>query len=392
MKKIILSPLRHREGLQIAVTFAYNAEVREHLKKFKGMKWSRTHQTFYVAFTVENKNALYHHLNSKQWFVDYSQLKGLKEEKPPVLSKKESFSQAQKKILHEYVAYLRGKRLSESSVRTYYTFIEKFISFIGDKSLTEIQNRDIELFIEQKIAAKNYSLSTHRQVVSALRQFGALYPFTQVDPQKIHQPPRGKYLPGVLSKEEAIALLQATRNLKHRAVLAMLYSCGLRIGELRNLKLREIDFQRRQVFIKNSKGRKDRVLVLAESILPLLNNYLNTYRPTELFAEGRDGQKYAAESIRSALRASCKHAGITKQVTPHTLRHSYATHMLENGIDIRYIQELLGHSRPETTMIYTHVSRKDILKIESPLDVTLKELLGNDKDKQNIVLSRNLNR
>ena len=134
------------------------------------------------------------------------------------------------------------------------------------------------------------------------------------------------------------------------------------------------------------------MVVLAESILPLIQNYVNTYVPAEYFLEGRDRQKYAAESVRVVLRTSCRRAGIRKHVTPHTLRHTYATHMLENGIDIRYIQELLGHSRPETTMIYTHVSRKDILKIESPLDVTLKQLAGDNKTNQKLVLSRDLNK
>jgi site-specific recombinase XerD len=130
------------------------------------------------------------------------------------------------------------------------------------------------------------------------------------------------------------------------------------------------------------------MVVLAESILPLLRNYLATYVPKEFFAEGLYGGQYSPQSIRTFLADSCRRAGIKKKVTPHTLRHSYATHMLENGIDLRYIQELLGHSKPETTMIYTNVSRKDILKIESPLDVMVKEIYKTDKREENLLLSR----
>ncbi len=127
----------------------------------------------------------------------------------------------------------------------------------------------------------------------------------------------------------------------------MIYSAGLRISELLSLQLAHIDVDRRQILVKNSKGRKDRNVILAESIIPLMNNYLMSYRPDRYFVEGKPYQQYSAESIRAFLHRVSKLANITKNVTPHTLRHSYATHLLENGIDLRYIQELLGHSPRE---------------------------------------------
>jgi site-specific recombinase XerD len=262
------------------------------------------------------------------------------------------------------------------------------VDFLEEKPMAQVTRRDLELFIEQRIAAANYSLSTHRQCISGIKHFFELYRCENLDINDLKRPKKGRYLPTVLSKEEAIDLLRVTRNLKHRAILAMIYSGGLRIGELLDLKLAHIDVQRRQILIKNAKGRKDRVVVLAESMLPLLQNYLSTYAPKIYFAEGIHGGTYSAQSIRTFLADSCRRARITKKVTPHTLRHSYATHMLENGIDLRYIQELLGHSKPETTMIYTHVSRKDILRIVSPLDVTVKEMLQTDKRDENLLLSR----
>lgn len=393
MKKITLTPLQHGDEQLIGIGFSYDIEVKEHLKKLPGMAWSTTHRTYYLPFSAENKKRIYHHLISMKWFVDYSALKATTPLPAPTEKKKaQQYSPAQKKMLHEYVAYLRGHRYSESSVRTYYNFILKFVEHIGGKPLEQLTNRDVELFAEQRIAPQNYSLSTHRQCISAIKHFADLYPVTSIKSPELKRPPKSRYLPGVLGKEEVIALLRATRNLKHRAVLALIYSSGLRIGELLSLKLNEIDLPRRQVILRNGKGRKDRVVVLAESMLPLLQNYLGTYNPKFYFVEGVDGNKYSPESIRAFLRVSCSRAGITKHVTPHTLRHSYATHMLENGIDIRYIQELLGHSKPETTMIYTHVSKKDMLRIVSPLDVTVKEMLEKDKNKENILLSRNFNR
>ena len=392
MKTVTLSPLLHRNEWQIGIKFSYDHEIKALLKKLGEVKWSRTHSCFYINFSQENRQLLYTKLRAANIYVDYRELQNFRLPKKEVKLPQSSpnFSRDQKKVLHEYVAYLRGQRLSESSVRTYYNFVLKFIDFIGSRQVSELKNRDIELFVEQRIAAENYAISTHRQCISAIKHFLQLYDSANIELSEIKRPSKSRYLPTVLSNEEVINLLRATRNLKHRAILAMIYSGGLRIGELLDLRLWHIDIPRRQILVKNSKGRKDRVVVLAESLLPLLRNYLTTYTPREYFAEGLYGGPYSPQSVRTFLADSCRRAGIKKKVTPHTLRHSYATHMLENGIDIRYIQELLGHSKPETTMIYTHVSRKDLMKIESPLDVMVKELYKADKREENLLLSRNI--
>lgn len=392
MKKVSLAPLLHKDEWQIAIKFEFDNKIKSLLKEEEIVKWSQTHSCYYAAYTQENRQRLYSRFRAHNIFVDYSAMRFFTLPQRQEVRKNRpapQFTRSQKKVLHEYVAYLRGQRLSESSVRTYYNFVLKLVDFIGEKPFTELKSRDIELFVEQRIAAENYAISTHRQCISAIKHFLDLYNCSEIESKDIQRPQKSRYLPTVLSKEEVIMLLRATRNLKHRAILAMIYSGGLRIGELLELKLAQIDVLRRQIFIKNSKGRKDRVVVLAESMLPLLNNYLSTFCPHIYFAEGQGGGPYSAQSIRAFLLNSCRRAGIKKKVTPHTLRHSYATHMLENGIDLRYIQELLGHSKPETTMIYTHVSRKDIMKIESPLDVTVKEMIHSDKSHENLLLSGN---
>ena len=194
-------------------------------------------------------------------------------------------------------------------------------------------------------------------------------------------PRKDKKLPTVLSIEEVLLILQLTKKIKYRVVIATLFGSGLRIGELIILKLSDFDFKRKQLHIQNGKGRKDRYTTIAESLFPLLKNYHNTYQPKVFFIENPKGGKYSPESIRAFLRKS------KKAVTPHTLRHSYATHMLEQGIDIRYVQELLGHSRPETTMIYTHVTRKDLQEIESPLDNAIKKLSLRDNSNKKLTIS-----
>ncbi len=152
-----------------------------------------------------------------------------------------------------------------------------------------------------------------------------------------------------------------------------------------SLKLADIHLQRRQLQIRNAKGRKDRYVVLAESVLPLLNNYLISYSPQFYLIEGQTGNCYSASSIRKFLKRSCELAKIYRPITPHTLRHSYATHLLEQGVGLRHIQELLGHSKPETTMIYTHLARKDLLNVSSPLDTALKSLGQNGNEEQNFL-------
>jgi site-specific recombinase XerD len=306
-------------------------------------------------------------------------------------SQKASLSKDKVVAVENYKAYLLGLRLSESSIRSYASFVASFLIFIKDKPLVDLDNDDVRLFVEMIVPKKNYAISSHRQMISALKHFAFFYPACGINAEALPRPTKSRKLPLVLSQEQVIDLLRSTRNLKHRAVLGLIYSSGLRIGELLNLELKDIEIDRKQLFIRNGKGRKDRYIVLAESFVPLLRNYIVTYRPQRYFVEGLKGGKYSASSIRKFLKQSCEFANIHKSITPHTLRHSYATHLLENGIGIRHIQELLGHAKPETTMIYTHVAKKDLLDIRSPLDTIMLSLSKTDKPEQNFLLSRSIN-
>ena len=394
--KITLKKIEHRGDTQIGIYFNYNEEVKEHLKKLQGVRWSATYKVFYLLYTLNNKKRVFEHLQQKNWYVDYSDLKEStytkknKTLKIKKTKKKRSISEANKHVIRNYVRYLQGLRLSESTVKTYFTFVADFIDFIKLKPLESLDNTDVRLFVEQIVSQKNYAISTHRQLISAIKHFAQFYPHCSINQLELKRPKKSSYLPSVLSKEEVIDLLRVTYNLKHRATIALLYSAGLRISELLHLKLADIDIDRRQIVVKNSKGRKDRYIVMAESFIPLLKNYFLSYHPTLYFIEGKQGNMYSASSIRAFLKRSCKRASIHKVVTPHTLRHSYATHLIENGVGLRYVQELLGHSKPETTMIYTHVAKKDLLKIRSPLDSALIEFYKADKKSSNVLLSGNL--
>ena len=395
--KIVLTIDYHRKNEVLLMQFHFNRELIERAKKIKCF-WSASKSSWYINNTDDNLEAIYT-IFKDDAIIDDSAIKSQRKNpinhytttnfkkkylkiNPKDLSKDDIIN------LHKYVKFLRGKALSENTVRIYYSHILDFLKYLDKKPIEDVNNRDIELFIEDVCVPRIYAISTHRQVIGAVKHFQSLFNQCKINSAELTLPRKTRNLPTVLSKEEVIELLRNTRNLKHRAILALIYSSGLRVGELINLELRDIDINRLQIFVRKSKGRKDRYVMMAKSLLPLINNYITTYKPQKYFAEGLEsGIKYTAGSIRNVLRRSCKAAGITKNVTPHTLRHSYATHLLENGVDLRYIQELLGHSKPETTMIYTHVATKDLLEIESPLDKIVKELNRSDNNNQKLTLS-----
>ncbi|WP_299336481.1 site-specific integrase [uncultured Psychroserpens sp.] len=367
----------------ITISFSYNSEIIECLRQIPTARWYPPKRVWLVAYSKEHLNLVRGVLSKIAHLEDTDQL----DAKP----KRDLYlREDQKKLLNAFYRYLQGKRYSKSTIRTYVFAIADFLSFYHDTELESLDNRAVELYIENVFIKRRYSVSTQRQFISALKLFTVFKPTTNIDDLALVRPSKSKRLPVVLSQEEVIDLIRSTRNLKHRAIIALLYSCGLRISELINLNLSDFDIDRRQLLIRDSKGRKDRYVSLAESFLPILSNYFSTYRPKRYFVEGMNGSRYSPGSVRQFLRRSSQLARINKVVTPHTLRHSYATHLLEQGVDLRHIQSLLGHARPETTMIYTHVTRKDLMQISSPLDVIVKQLKSAQKEQTNVLLSRNI--
>jgi integrase/recombinase XerD len=384
MKKlptIFLEQKSHQKELRLLLKFDYNSELISVTKKLNGSKWSQTMQCWHILFSKENIALV------TASFKGFTTINFNKLPKKKLF--KRNLNLTEKTLLNNFYLFLKGKRYSKSTIQTYTFFIADFINFHTNKPLTELTNRDIELFIETVFIERKYSISSQRQFISALKIFTVFYPQTKINDLSLERPKKSRILPNVLSQEEILKIIQLTRNLKHRAIIVLLYSSGLRIGEVTSLMLKNIDILRRQIKVEGGKGRKDRFVVLATSYLPLLQNYLTTFKPAFYFIEGLEGKKYSESSIRKFLFNSVQKAGILKKVTPHTLRHSYATHLLENGVGLRHIQELLGHAKPETTMIYTHVAKKDLLDIQSPLDTILLNLNKNDKREQKFLLSGN---
>ncbi|MDC7997697.1 tyrosine-type recombinase/integrase [Gilvibacter sediminis] len=369
--KVTLKPIIHQGRTCMAIQFVYAYTLKQYIKEFPGVYWSSEKRCFYLFYLETRIEAFKQYMLTGGYTVSVYQIKNVERRSKSVKIIQKGLSIEKTEVHRQFIDFLGGRRYSKNTIAVYGGFILDFLRHSGDTDTTELGVEDVREYLEWTVKHLKYSISTHRQAVSALKLFAYFYPECSIDGEEIPMPKKDKKLPVVLSPQEVMTLLQVTKNLKHRAALAMLYGSGLRIGELLNLKLSNFDFDRRLLHVRNSKGRKDRYASIAESCIPLLQSYYMAFQPQVYFIENPKGGQYNPNSVRRFLKISCERAGITKRVTPHTLRHSYATHLLENGTDIRYIQELLGHSRPETTMVYTHVQRKDLQSIRSPLDQML---------------------
>lgn len=268
----------------------------------------------------------------------------------------------------EYLEKLKVKRYSKSTVSTYTSMFTDFINYYHLKALDEISEQDIKDYLIYLIEQRGVSSSYQNQAVNAIKFY---YEKVKGGERMVYMidRPRGEHkLPVVLSFDEVKRILAATVNLKHRCVLMTLYSAGLRISELLNLKINDLDYDHMKIHVRGAKGNKDRFTILSGKLVEMLRDYFSAYKPTNYLFEGAGGKPYSDTSVESIFHKACKYAGITKDVSLHTLRHSFATHMLEKGADVRYIQYLLGHASAKTTQIYTHITAKGMDKIRSPLD------------------------
>jgi integrase/recombinase XerD len=223
-------------------------------------------------------------------------------------------------------------------------------------------------FLQYLVMERKVSPSYQNQAINAIKLY---YEKMLGLPRKVYRverPRREKKLPLVLNEDEISRVIKLTKNLKHRAIIMIIYSSGLRLSEVLNLKIVDIDRKRMQVFVRQAKGMKDRYTLLSKKALPVLRSYLQEYKPKEWLFEGVGGGHYSRSSVESLVADAYQRAGIKKPATVHTLRHCFGTHLLENGTDLRYIQALMGHSSSKTTEIYTHITTKGFNQIENPLD------------------------
>lgn len=270
--------------------------------------------------------------------------------------------------VREFIRHMEQLRYSENTIVVYSESLKTFLRFLDNPELSTITNYDLERFNRDYIIANNYSESYQNQVINAVKLYFSKKQNIRLKLEEIERAGRSSKLPVVLSLKEVETLLNSVRNVKHRCMLSLIYSCGLRAGELINLRIADIDSKRMVIHIHQAKRRKDRVVPLSQGVLELLRTYYLDYKPKEYLFNGDGSLQYSYTSLRKVFHRAIQRSGIRKPCSLHTLRHSYATHLLESGVNLRYIQELLGHNSPKTTMIYTHVSIEGSRRIVSPIE------------------------
>ncbi len=265
--------------------------------------------------------------------------------------------------------WLESRRFPDTTIRTYTSMMEAFLKFVAPREASECNAEDLVRMVKDYILPNGLSYSYQNQLISAVKKFYREIRNNVIDPGEFTRPRVRHRLPNVLSKEEVRKILSAPVNEKHRVLLSVIYGCGLRRSEAIMLEMQDIDRDRLLLSVRQAKGFKDRIVPVSPKLVGMIDSYVKRYNPTTYIFEGqRHGYPYSATSVEKIFEVACNTAGIRKKITLHGLRHSYATHLLESGTDLRYIQELLGHKSSKTTEIYTHVTEKSIQKIRSPFD------------------------
>lgn len=268
----------------------------------------------------------------------------------------------------EFVLKLKELRYSECTIAVYKNSFTEFINYYSECDIDSITEPMIIDYLRYLVIDRKISSSYQNQAINAIKFYFERVLGGDRKVYLIERPREEKTLPVVLNEIEISNLLKVTENIKHKAILMTCYSAGLRLSELTNIKLKDIDSERMQIRVSQAKGKKDRYSILSPKLLGLLRIYFTTYKPKLWLFEGQTGAQYSTRSIQAIMREATLKAGIKKKISVHTLRHSFATHLLENGTDLRYIQSLLGHESSKTTEIYTHITTKGFDQIKSPLD------------------------
>lgn len=260
------------------------------------------------------------------------------------------------------------KRYSWRTIKSYKNCFRQFIRHYDEIKPSQITRKQMDDYIAGLIQVKKISESHQNQILSAIKMFYAEVVNQEEKVRYLIRPKKAQKLPHVLTEDEVTRLLKATDNLKHLCILMLIYSAGLRLGEVLNLQIADLQPTQHRLFIRSGKGKKDRCSILSEKVVIKLQEYFEIYKPVEWVFEGENGGRYAERSVQNIFVKAKIKSGINPYATVHTLRHSFATHLLEKGVDLRYIQDLLGHESSKTTEIYTHITNKAIGRLKSPLD------------------------
>ena len=378
MKLQLIISLHHlliRDIKSIGIKFYPSKIIQALIKQLPSVKWDKSTQMAYIQNNPANLSLIYSTFKGVAWvdgkyFYHNKPLKNPVKERNQV--KKEDIKRNKKDKDYRtcpasYIQKLELKKYSVNTARVYISCFEKFINYYKTVDLNSINEEKIREYLLLQVK-KGVADSTLNQIVNSIKFY---YEIVLGMPNRyyhIERPRKKERLPEVLSKQEVKSIINNTNNIKHKCILSVIYSAGLRVNELINLKISDIDSKRMTIRIEDGKGGKDRYTLLSEAVLNDLRLYFIEWKPNLYLFEGQKGGTYSANSVLKILKTSAKKSNLNKNIKTHTLRHSFATHLLESGTNIRQIQALLGHNSIKTTEIYTHIANNDLKKIKNPLD------------------------
>lgn len=352
MKKISAEPIILSNEKRIKLNYEYDKELNEKIRAIPGRSWNAFRRFWHVPYTRKT--------------IEKLNLIGFDFEPSPLdyLVVGEEI----KNTLLSYHQFLVSKRLGESTINGYFNEVKKFLIYNKEKSVDEITIDDINTYIYE-LVEEGVSSSRQNIIVSSLKQFFQKIKSLELDIEKIERPKKSNTLPKVISKEHIQDMLSGISNIKHQTALSLIYALGLRRSELINLRLRDIDSKSKVINIRNAKGKKDRTLPIKDKVLSLIKRYYKAYRPKEFLFEGIEpGTKYSAASLQKIFHKHMDRVIPNNHFSLHSLRHSYATHLLDDGTDVFYVQNLLGHKNISTTEIYLHLSMRSLKNVKSPFE------------------------
>jgi site-specific recombinase XerD len=408
MQIVTLKPLHHRQQECIGIYFENSLQLNTAIRKNAGARWSQTNKCWYILLSKENYNRLFFALKGKAEIEQSALHKYLTEKKKKVqgtestvkgksvitkqpstpekktvtakpvwISKQVTVYKTQKikdinaHVLPAMEQHLKLKAYSPSTIKTYLGEMVQLLSLLNTIPADDLKPEHLKRYLLHCYEKLKLTENTLHSRINAMKFYYEQVLGREKFFWEIPRPKKQYILPKVLGESELKRLFTALLNKKHKAILFTAYSAGLRVSEVVNLELRHIDRSRMQLLIKNAKGKKDRYVMLSPLLIDILTNYYKTCkpRPAKYVFEGPEpGTPYSSSSMQKIFQVARKNAGIQKQVSFHSLRHSFATHLLEKGVDIKYIRDLLGHFDIKTTARYLHVKREQLVNIESPLD------------------------
>jgi integrase/recombinase XerD len=364
---ITCQPVSHRGQARLKLQFEYDTELNKYVRAIPGRQWSKTLGCWHIPDTEENRN---------MFGIKHGLTRGggplpelLTRRKPLKFSR--TISAFNQKELERYIQLVRLKGYSESTLKTYSTEFGVFLQALGNHKVTDITPERLKDYLEYCHTKLQLTENAIHSRMNALKFYYEKVQKRDKFFWDIPRPRKPMLLPKLLNETELRKLFNALTNKKHKAMLFTAYSAGLRVSEIVNLKIADIDSKRMQIFIERAKGKKDRYVNLSPVLLDILRDYITGYAPKPrkyLFESEYSFLQYPTRTVQQIFTNAKRKAGIGKDVGIHSLRHSFATHLLDKGTDIRYIKELLGHFNIKTTERYLHVSKQQLVNIVSPLD------------------------